>query len=345
MPREVTVVPKLTNLANTKLKHLSEKNRSILARAHSFDNLNLGRYSLTEIQTLTNSIERWMENVNSLLQQDAFQNLSKQQHLSLKNIKYLASFSLKPRDPPSSYKLFSHRAHGYSEAPKVFSLAKSRANEFASRMQEHSDYLDLDTFPCTQTNYQLLSVVTGRTSSTLFSLKRRRAWEKIKQASISTQSIRDKKIRSQLEKLYALYGQMLGYNENKIYRNILGPGFIGISSDWNEIKVQIRFSQAINKTCPTRSLTSRLIKNWETESISFLKASKKAASVLADIYKLNKLPMLGLKKNNNQQQSILEVLTENATVVIDTINQNLEVISDGYSDKQQTPKSIIESLY
>ena len=256
-------------------------NLSVVDHAQSLCRFGLSERSLFELEQMPAKIQNWSRRIQSLEQYPAYRRIFGQRNQSLKSVQWLASFYERPLKEPSGYCLFAYEPHASKEVNSVYRAAKTHAKKLKTKLAVHTHYIDIDYFMQTQPILKHLLILNRQKGKVTHSKQNRRARIAIKDALRDGISIHNARTRQNLTELYLLSEEIENFRSVSIYQKLLGTGFNGILTQWDELKAYIRFSQAIRYACESNQLSRILIRNWEQKREDFLSASKKAKAKIS----------------------------------------------------------------
>lgn len=336
--REITAVPTLStknNGAKSKFKP------SVSDHAHSLCEFGLSDRSLKELEELPLKIQNWSRRLRSLQQFPAFRTtFGKSNQQRLKNMEWLAGFHQRPILEPKGFALYAHPNHASKQAATLYRSARKHHKRLDQKLALHRQYIDIDALPDFAHTLEVLDIVTGVYKTMPFSSKRRNAQEIIANALIETDSIKNPKLLNKLRALRALFGEMAEFRSSAVYKEFLGPSFMGCNTNWADMKAFIKFSQAITYSCADPNLGRQLLQNWESRQKCFLATGKKTASVINEMHKLAKLTGLILQTRTKNPR--LSTILKNAAIAESNIREHLNFLTSEVNDNTLTPKTIIQ---
>ncbi len=314
---------------------------SVNEHAHSLCQFGLSDRSLKELEELPLKIQNWSRRLRSLQQFSAFRKtFGKNDQQRLKNMEWIAGFYQRPILEPKGFALYAHANHASRQATTLYRSARKHHKRIEQKLVPHREYIDIDALPEFSRTLKMLDIITGEQKSLPFSRARRDARETLSDAMLEATSLKSRETLTKLRDLRKLFVEMTEFRNSAVYREFLGPSFKGYHTNWADLKIFIKFSQAISYSCADQNLGRQLLQNWESKRRNFLATSKKTASVINEMHKLAKLTGLILQTRTKNPR--LNTILKNAAIAESEIRQHLNFLSSEVNDNTLTPKTIIQ---
>lgn len=336
--REITAVPTLS-AKNKRIK--SKPNSSVSDHAHSLCEFGLSDRSLKELEELPLKIQNWSRRLRSLQQYPALRTtFGKNNQQRLKNMEWLAGFYQRPLIEPKGFALYAYPHHASRQAATLYRSAKKHHKRLDQKLAQHGQYIDIDALPEFSHTLEILDIVTGAHKTMPFSGKRRDAQETISNAILERCSLKNPELLNKLRALRSVFSEMSEFRSSAVYKEFLGPSFLGYNTNWADMKDFIKYSQAISYSCADPNLGRQLIQNWPSHQKDFKAAGQKTASVIKEMHKLAKLTGLILQTRTKNPR--LSTILKNAAIAESNIREHLNFLSSEVNDNTLTPKTIIQ---
>ncbi len=255
------VMPNLKSAANESSQSISElrKYSTKLASAGLQD------VEFQHLPTLPENISLWIKNVNKGLKSDMLSRQLDKPNISSRHLIRLAGVIELIDKAPMNLEQYKHADLCYSATPALLQRARHQARLIEDELAELQNTFVLDKVPAKK---QLLSLIEELgvsldhepdiVDADYFNARRQFMEFSIEKPTNLTPEHR--RLLGQLAKVLRFRELFVNNTE---YRLALGPGYRGLRTDWNMLRLIVDYSQELSEILESESIAAAAMADWE----------------------------------------------------------------------------------